>query len=102
MVRDFSAGGIFILADRVPPPGSFIRFEVLLPLRQAGIPAVRVEAEGHVLRVEHSQGTQNSAGFAAANEKFVLKQVKNGSDADLEVAVQSTSRRGNGPIKHES
>jgi hypothetical protein len=61
--RDISAGGVYVFSSTVPPVGSPVAMEVRLPPLAASGPGLRLQAEGHVVRVE---GTQGQEGFAVA------------------------------------
>ena len=71
VIRDISAGGIFILAGASPPDGSAIQYETVLPQLEEVFPSLRMEVEGRVLRAEGKE----FSGFAAVCEKFALQEI---------------------------
>jgi hypothetical protein len=69
--RDISVSGIYVSTTDVPPEGSELRMEVLLPPAQGNGNRVRLRAEGSVVR-------SDSRGFAAIAEmNLSQKQNKN-------------------------
>ncbi len=74
VIRDISAGGVFILAGASPPDGSAIRYETVLPQLEELFPSLRMEVEGRVLRAEGTAEEKEFSGFAAVCEKFSLQE----------------------------
>ena len=72
ITQDISASGVFVLARTPPPVGFPVHLEIVLPPLQGQTPAMRLLADGRVLRVEH---TNEREGFVALNEQFVLEQL---------------------------
>ena len=62
--RDISLGGLYLVSAAMPPVGSAVQIEVLLPLgRTANTGALRLRAAATVVR---SGGSREVRGFAAA------------------------------------
>jgi len=66
--RDVSTGGVFVMCDAPPRPGTSISLELLLPLPSASAPSLRVLGNAEVVREEQQPA---GAGFAALG-KFDL------------------------------
>ena len=71
--RDISEKGAFIRASTCPPQGIEIGFRVSLPPLAGSQQKTRVEAEGHVLRVEQVRGHEKCEGFAVLIEHTLLR-----------------------------
>ncbi len=71
--RDISNEGVFVFSPAAPPVGIAIALEVHLPALAASGPTLRLQGEGHVVRVE---GTAKDAGFAAV-ANFGLHNAQN-------------------------
>lgn len=71
--RDISETGAFVLANTCPPEGIQIGFRVFLPEFSGFERKTRVEADGHVLRVERTPGRQAGDGFAILIEHILLR-----------------------------
>jgi hypothetical protein len=74
--RDISAGGVFVWADRLPPPRANVQIEVFISsLLPRSILVIR--GEGQVVRVAQnlpdSQDDTERTGFAAAIDTFTLR-----------------------------
>ncbi len=74
VIRDISAGGIFILAGASPPDGSAIRYETVLPQLEELFPSLLMEVEGRVLRAKSTAEEKEFSGFAAVCENFALQE----------------------------
>lgn len=74
--RDLSAGGVFLLSEKVPPVGVPIEFEAILPPLEERVMALRLRGEARVLRVEPAVNDGKWNGFAAVNESFVLQEAQ--------------------------
>lgn len=74
VIRDISAGGVFILAGTSPPDGSAIRYETVLPQLEEVFSSLRMEVEGRVLRTEGPPEGKEISGFAAVCENFALQE----------------------------
>lgn len=70
--RDISEKGAFVLASICPPQGIQIGFNVFLPPLSGFEERTRVEANGHVLRVEQVQEHEECEGFAILIEHILL------------------------------
>lgn len=71
--RDISEKGAFVLAGTCPPQGIQIRFKVFLPALSGFERRTRVEADGHVLRVERAHGHEECEGFAILIEHMLMR-----------------------------
>jgi hypothetical protein len=71
--RDISERGAFVLASTCPPQGIQIGFKVFLPELSGFESGSRVEADGHVLRVEWAQGYEECGGFAILMEHMLMR-----------------------------
>jgi hypothetical protein len=71
--HDISEVGAFVLADTCPPSGIQIGFKVFLPVLPGFEPKARVEAVGHVLRVEQAGGPEGRDGFAISTRHILLR-----------------------------
>jgi hypothetical protein len=71
--RDISEKGAFVLASTCPPQGIQIGFKVFLPALSGFELWTKVEADGHVLRVERAQGHEESEGFAVLIEHMLMR-----------------------------
>ena len=76
VLRDMSVGGVFVLADDVPPVETDVEIEVFLRSVLLHSRLV-ICGRGQVVRVETGpkspEGTTKSTGFAAAIEKFTMR-----------------------------
>jgi hypothetical protein len=72
LLRDISGGGVFVLADDLPPTGADVRFEVLV---RSVLPTSRlvILGKGQVLRVEVGLMPKLSTGFSASVPTFTLR-----------------------------
>lgn len=71
--RDISETGAFVLANTCPTEGIQIGLKVFLPALPGFERKTRMEADGHVLRVERTQGRQACDGFAILMEHILLR-----------------------------
>jgi len=71
--RDISEKGAFVLAGTCPPQGIQIGFKVFLPALSGFERRTRVEADGHVLRVERAHGHEEYEGFAILIEHMLMR-----------------------------
>jgi len=62
-----------VLAVACPPLGSDIGLTFFLPRLSRSIAAVRMEAEGTVIRIEGEQGADKSGGFAVLTTAAILR-----------------------------
>lgn len=70
--RDISEKGAFVLASICPPQGIQVGFNFFLPPLYGFEHRTRVEANGHVLRVEQAHGCEECEGFAILIEHILL------------------------------
>jgi hypothetical protein len=73
VTRDFSAGGLFVIGDDLPPLGSSVQFEVDLEA-SSSFSAVNVRAKGLVSRVEAPDVQGRVGGFAISARRMRLKK----------------------------
>lgn len=71
--RDISEMGTFICASACPSQGAQVDFKVFLPPISGYERKTRLEAEGHVLRVERPAGDEECEGFAVLIQHIVLR-----------------------------
>lgn len=71
--RDLSENGTFIRASICRPKGVQIDFKVFLPPISGNERNSRLEAEGHVLRVERPSGDEERDGFAVLIEHIIFQ-----------------------------
>jgi hypothetical protein len=64
VTRDIGASGVCVLANRVPPVGSRVQMDILLPKLKDSGPGMHLNGEGIVVRVE-PRGRAGEGGFAA-------------------------------------
>lgn len=64
VTRDISASGVCVLANCVPPVGSRVLMDILLPKLKDSGPGMYLNGEGIVVRVE-PRGKAGKVGFAA-------------------------------------
>jgi len=78
LARDVSPGGFFLMTRDCPPMDSPIAFEGYLPPVGPNAPALRLEGEAQVLRVESETVHQNQGwrGIAAAAGKIVVRDIE--------------------------
>ena len=72
--RDISEHGVFVFADRCPPPGVKIGLSVSLPELSDIARALRVQIEGRVLRVDQTRPELEARGFAVLSEQALLNE----------------------------
>lgn len=71
ITRDFSARGVFIMAEDRPPVGTTVHFEVDLDRSRLGS-AVTVRAKGQVIRIEKMELVERLGGFAISTRRMRL------------------------------
>ena len=72
VTRDISTIGIFVESTACPPLGARVQLQVSLPSLHGNLPGWRLEAEGHVVRVDgKEEGFAN--GFAVSNGELTAK-----------------------------
>ena len=70
--RDLSVAGAFVYTSTCPAPDANVLMDVLLPHLHQTAPAVTMQMEARVLRVEHPPEGTGRSGFAAASQKHDL------------------------------
>jgi hypothetical protein len=69
ITRDFSARGLFVMTDDLPPVGTTVHFEVDLDRLSS---AVTVRAKGQVNRIEMTELAGRLGGFAISSRRMKL------------------------------
>ena len=81
MTRNFSARGLFIMTEDVPPIGTTVHFEV--DLRTSRLDStVTVRAKGHVERIESTALVGQIGGFAVSTRRMRLEKYES-SEGDI-------------------
>lgn len=62
--RDVSDRGAFVFAAACPPVGTNVGLKISLEGSPDATPALRIDVEGRVLRVEQSRTGEGNSGFA--------------------------------------
>ena len=71
--RNFSAGGMFVMTEDIPPVGATVHFEV--DLRTSRLEStVTVRAKGHVERIEITDSVGQIGGFAVSTRRMRLEK----------------------------
>ena len=72
VTRDINTTGVYVQTDALPPVGSRVQMEIVLPKLADTGPGMHLAGEGIVLRSEHSSamGAAASAGGFAASMQF--------------------------------
>ena len=73
ITRNFSAGGLFVMTDDVPPIGTTVHFEVDLKTSRLDS-TVTVRAKGQVERIEVTGSVGQLGGFAASTRRMRLEK----------------------------
>jgi hypothetical protein len=71
--RDISHKGEYVVARECPCQGTRVSVYIHLPQLVGEKRVLRIEAEGHVLRVEASGDRENEFGFAVSNDRVNLR-----------------------------
>jgi len=77
--RDISESGVFILGKVCPPLGARVGLRIFIEELPNTARAIRVQIDGHVLRVANSGTEAGTSGFAVLSDRAVLKE-SNGRD----------------------
>jgi hypothetical protein len=73
VTRDISTIGIYVVSSACPPLGTLVQMHVSLPSLHGDLPGWRLEAQGHVVRVETSENEEVVRGFAVNNGELTAK-----------------------------
>jgi hypothetical protein len=68
-----------MFASKSPPPGTALRYDILLPQLERTVPRLRMQGEGRVVRVEPAAAPAGMVSFAAASESFFLLELDKAS-----------------------
>jgi hypothetical protein len=71
--RNFSAGGMFVMTEDVPPVGTMVHFEVDLKTSRLDS-TVTIRAKGLVERIEKTELTGQVGGFAVSTRRMRLEK----------------------------
>ncbi len=71
--RDLNSRGIYVHSDLVPPVGSPVDMNVLLPQLAPSSRPAELYAKGRVVRIEAGTSWSKDAGFAAMNHTAILR-----------------------------
>ena len=72
--RDISEHGVFVISDLCPPLGSQVILRILLEEPPEVARTLRVQVNGHVLRVDEAMGGVRHQGFAIVTDEAMLKE----------------------------
>ena len=75
ITRNFSAGGLFVTAEDLPPVGAMVHFEVDLEKARLDS-AVNIQAKGQVIRIETFDFAERLSGFAISSRRMRLARSK--------------------------
>jgi hypothetical protein len=70
--RDVGQKGTYILATECPPAGAAVSLSIFLPLSTGEKRVMQIDADGNVLRAEHTSGPTELRGFAVGHKKVNL------------------------------
>lgn len=83
--RDLNGRGVFVQSRSVPPLGSSLVINILLPQPEPLRRLAELYAEGRVVRIESSASPAETVGFATMNHTVVLRDAEgraiNGKDS---------------------
>src|ERR1700690_2059300 len=74
MTRDISTKGSYILGSGSPPKGTAIAMNIEIPVSGTTVRMLRVQAEGHVVRVEQPGNNGTGGGFSVQNDRVTAHQ----------------------------
>jgi len=74
--RDLNGRGIFVYSDLIPPIGSSVEMNVLLPHLAPTKRPAELHAEGRVVRVERGDSATHGTGFATMNHTVTLRDAE--------------------------
>ena|SRR5580698_7748741 len=72
--RDISESGAFILTRTCPPVGTRVGLKILLEEAAETTRAIRVEIDGHILRIDEISSPLVVQGFAVLSDEAILKE----------------------------
>jgi len=72
--RDISEHGVFVISESCPSVGSRVTLRILLEEPPEAARALRLQVNGHVLRVDEARGEAVCAGFAIVSDDAMLKE----------------------------
>ncbi len=74
--RDISEHGVFVYAQACPPVGITVRLRMLLEDISDSSKPLRIQVEGHVLRVEEATAERKNSGFAVMSDEVMLRDAE--------------------------
>jgi hypothetical protein len=74
--RDLNGRGIYVHSDLIPPIGSPVEMNVLLPQVAPSSRPAELHAEGRVVRIEPRTALSKAPGFAAMNHTVTLRDAE--------------------------
>ena len=75
--RDISSHGVYIFAEWPPPTEVDIHVDILLPSLLGDLGTLSMSGEAKVVRVEPTATDEQSGGFVAAGESYILHRAEN-------------------------
>ena len=75
--RDISSHGVYIFAEWRPPTDVDIHVDILLPSLLGYLGTLSMSGEAKVVRVEPTATDEQSGGFVAAGESYILHRAEN-------------------------
>jgi len=78
--RDISEHGVFVYTQACPPVGITVRLRILLEDITDLAQPLRIQVEGHVLRVEEPTPERKNSGFAVMSDEVMLRDAEQLSD----------------------
>jgi hypothetical protein len=72
--RDISEYGVFVISDLCPPLGAQVILRILLEEPPEVARTLRMQVNGHVLRVDDAVGGVRGRGFAIMTAEAMLKE----------------------------
>jgi hypothetical protein len=71
--RDISLGGLFVMTEVCPPLEVSVHVELQLPRLHNEAPALVVQGDGQVIRVESQEASSMGSGFAASIKRLLVR-----------------------------
>ena len=72
--RDISEQGVFVLSNSCPPVGSRVTVRILLEEPPEVTRALRMQVNGHVLRIDEGSAGAACNGFAIVSDETILRE----------------------------
>jgi hypothetical protein len=71
---DVSELGVYVCASSCPPAGARVGLKIPIPEVLDARPGLRMEVEGHVMRVEQVRSGHRRDGFSILSNKSILRE----------------------------